>query len=468
MPNAKRPLNLSATQAAGADVSVLEKTSGLAPVLDEFGELDDILGEIASPAPAKLVDPFDDILGDLAEPAPAKGDDLDDILGEIASPAPAKSADPFDDILGELAESVPSKADELDDILGEIATAVPAKPADPFDDILGELAEPVPAKADQLDDILGEIATPAPAKPVDPFDDILGELAEPAPAKADEFDDILGDIASPPPAKAGDDIEDILGEASQPVAVKSAEPKSRKRTKAAPEPEQPEDVSSDLGTIAPSEPETSEPVGDALEAPMLQTVQGGKRKGLLGAFPPKLGGTRQVSRKAYAAMQAAIVVLGLTAAAEAAVILTHPATVLGAVGHGPPPVVKVTVVPVDYSKVDLERYVGKVRSLSEGGRDMLRHAKVRTAIIGLDGGEQLYKDLRAIAARSPAADRMTIRDDRVTIASCDGPACGDRSFRLVYDIRHEQAAVCTTERYPDGSLTAYGYSINGNSLLPHC
>lgn len=394
-------------------MAVLEKTSGATPVFDEFGEIDDILGELAGPAPVKPVDAFDDLLGEITEPSP------------------------------------PAKPDVLDDILGELASPPPVKPVDEFDDILGEIAEASPPKPVDLDDILGEIAGPAPVTPVD------------------EFDDILGEMASPPPARPADDLEDILGEAAAPAPAEAAEPKPRKRAKAASQPAAMDHIDEVQNSPSP-EPETSETALGALEVPAIASAQGGKRRSMLGAFRPNLGGTRQVSRKVHAAMQAAIVVLGLTAAAEAAVILTRPATASGAAGHGPPPVVKVTVIPVDYSKVDLGRYVGKVRTLSEGGRDLLRHPKVRAAIIGLDGGEQLYKDLRAIAAHTPPADRMAIRDDRVTIASCDGGACGDRRFRLVYDIPHEQAAVCTTERYPDGSLASYGYSMSGNSPLPHC
>jgi hypothetical protein len=444
---------LSTTDAAaGAGMAVLEKTSGATPVFDEFGEIDDILGELAGPAPVKPVDAFDDLLGEITEPSPpAKPDVLDDILGELASPPPVKPVDEFDDILGEIAEaSPPPKPDNLDDILGELAAPPPVEPVDEFDDILGEITEASPPpKSNALDDILGELASPPPVKPVD------------------EFDDILGEMASPPPARPADDLEDILGEAAAPAPAEAAEPKPRKRAKAASQPAAADDIDEAQNSPSP-EPESSETALGALEAPAIAAAQGGKRRSILGAFRPNLGGTRQVSRKVHAAMQAAIVVLGLTAAAEAAVILTRPATASGAAGHGPPPVVKVTVIPVDYAKVDLGRYVGKVRTLSEGGRDLLRHPKVRAAIIGLDGGEQLYKDLRAIAAHSPPADRMAIRDDRVTIASCDGGACGDRRFRLVYDIPHEQAAVCTTERYPDGSLASYGYSMSGNSPLPHC
>jgi hypothetical protein len=411
--NAKRPVNLPTTDAtAGPATAVLEKTSGTVPVFDEFGEIDDILGELSGPAPAKPLDEFDDLLDEIAEASPPKPDELDDILGELAGP--------------------PS-----------------VKPVDEFDDLLDEIAEASPPKPDELDDILGELATPVPGTPVD------------------EFDDILSEMANSPPARPADNLEDTLGEAPASAPADAAEPKPRKRAKAASQPAAMEHIH-EAENIPSPEPETSETALGALEAPAIATVRGGKRRSMVGAFRPNLGGTRQVSRKVHAAMQAAIVVLGLTAAAEAAVILTRPATASGAAGHGPPPVVKVTVIPVDYSKVDLGRYVGKVRTLSEGGRDLLRHPKVRAAIIGLDGGEQLYKDLRAIAAHSPPADRMAIRDDRVTIASCDGAACGDRRFRLVYDIPHEQAAVCTTERYADGSLTSYGYSMSGNSLLPHC
>ena len=394
-------------------MSVLEKGQDVLPIRDDFGELDDILGEIAGPPATKVPDPLDEVLSEVAAlPNLEATDDLDSLLSEIAAPAQNGAAGNLDDILDDLV--APSKAEaaaDLDSLLSEIAGPAQSEAASDLDDILNDLAAPAASGAnDGFDDILSELAGPAKADPADGFDDILSELT--GPTIVEEPDDDF-------------------------VAM--------------------------LSEIAPYHP------ADEVDVPIVAKEPGPRAKGgrLLRAFRPSLKGKREISRKAYLGMHGAIAALTLAVIGQAAFILTRPAHAPVKAAHAPPPI-KVTIVPVDYSKVDLDRYIGKVRSLSEGGRDMLRHPRVKSAVLDLDSGEELYKDLRSLAARSPAADRMTIRDNRVTIVSCDGAVCADKSFKLVYDIRDKHAAVCVTKKYLNGSWLSYSYSREGFSEQASC
>lgn len=394
-------------------------------------------------------------------------DELDDILGEIVEPVRAEAPDGLDDILDEIAEPAQSEAlDALDDILGELAEPAPVQPAASLDDLLDEIAEPTKVDtADSLDDLLDEVAEPAKAEAVDGLDDILSELAGPAKVEpADNFDDILSEVAGLAKVEAADNLDDILNEVAEPQKVeKKPSGKRPASAKAASEPEPEDDDLSDmLNEIAASAPV------EAPEPPADEKKPGAKARArrLLGAMVPNLQGKREISRKRYAGLIGATVVLGVAAVGQAAVILTRPAHAPAHAGH--PHVTKVTLVPIDYAKVDLERYIGKTRILKEGGRDMLRHPQVKAAMVQLSSGETLYREILAIAGRSPTADRMTIRDNRVTISSCASPVCTDSGFRLIYDLRAKQAAVCVTEKFTNGVMQSFAQGSDGYREVPGC
>ncbi|MFA7601763.1 MAG: hypothetical protein WCY29_02035 [Novosphingobium sp.] len=386
MSDTKRSKGSSSRRKAGgasvaAAVSVLEKEQELAPVRDEFGDIDDILGELAVPS----------------APAPPTPTGLDDILAEISGTAPAEAADGLDDILNELAPTAGDDGLGLDDVLNEVAGPAPAE-VDSFDDILSEIAGPVQSEPTaNLDDILSEIAGPATATPAE-GEATVDDLAE-------VLDGLAADAAPSPP----DAVPDAAGEAK---------------------------------------------VGFAARVMRLP-----------GAFVPRLDGTRTISRKAHAGLVSAVGLLGLAAAGEAAYIVLRPPTAPAADMRQ---ATLVTVVPVDYSKVDLTRYRDKRRSLAEGGRDMLRNPAIKHAVVGLDNGEKLYDEIRELAQESPAADLVKIGGDRLVIASCDTPVCGDRGFRLVYDLQAESATVCVTQSYRDGALVSYSYGPAGYREQPSC
>jgi hypothetical protein len=179
---------------------------------------------------------------------------------------------------------------------------------------------------------------------------------------------------------------------------------------------------------------------------------------------PSLSGTREISRKGHLALIGLVGLFGLTAAGETAFIVAH------GVGHADakPKRVVVTMVPVDYARIDLERYIGKRRALHEGGRDVLRNGAVKAAVLELVNGEDLYRDIRDIARHSSAADRMTIGDNRLTVASCDTGTCGDKSFLLVYDLVGKHASVCVTEKYLNNAFLSYSYSEEGYNEVAAC
>jgi hypothetical protein len=126
------------------------------------------------------------------------------------------------------------------------------------------------------------------------------------------------------------------------------------------------------------------------------------------------------------------------------------------------------VAPARHADIDLEHYIGKRRVLQQGGREVLRNAAVKTAILELDNGEDLYRDIRAIAQRSPIADRMAIGDNRLTVSSCDTGLCGDKSFRLVYDLVRKHASVCMTQKYLNNSNLTYSYDDTGYGEVARC
>lgn len=433
----------------------------------------------ASPIPGPTVVPvldgldeeFDDLLGEiLAPPQPEPVDDLDDLLGELAEPAEELPADDLDDILGELAApAAAAPAHDLDDILGELAGPAAAEPAtDDLDDILGEIAPPVTAEpADTLDDILGEIAGPAKTEPADDFDDILGEIAGPAKSEpADDFDDILSDIAGP--AKVEASLDDILGEVAPVVAppVAAKAPPKRKQAK-----DETDDLSAMLDEMTPQAPAPAPAPVEEASAEAAKKPGIGAKLGKLGGLVPSLKGTRQISRKSYLGLVGTAALLGLTTIVQTTYILTasHEAPAAGhaAAGHeGQAPAVP--LVPVDYSKMDLTRYRDKVRALGEGGRDMLRNPAIKDAILQLDNGEQLYDELVKLSRLSKAADLVAIGENRLTINSCNFATCSDKSFKLVYDLQHENATVCMTEKYLNGSYLSYNYSPEGYSEVPTC
>jgi hypothetical protein len=292
------------------------------------------------------------------------------------------------------------------------------------------------------------------------IDDILGEIDAPARVEEPDYslEDILGDFDAPPPPATDESLDDFLADLAAPVQAAPAESLDAVPDALAPLPEPAPDSLDGAPDAVDVAPEGVEAGADpAIEVPEISPPK--HRFGLL-----SLSGTRQVSRKAHLALIGLTGLFGLVAAAEAAFIVTHGG------GHGDtrPKRVVVTMAPVDYARIDLGRYVGKRRALREGGRDMLRNGAVKAAVLELDNGEDLYRDLRDIARHSPTADRMTIGGDRLTIVSCDTGVCGDKSFRLVYDLLRKRASVCVTEKYLNDSFLSYSYSEQGYSEVPAC
>ncbi|MCW1428611.1 DUF935 domain-containing protein [Novosphingobium sp. JCM 18896] len=500
--------------------------SAVAPVDD----LDDLLGEIAPPAPAEPIDDLDDLLGEIAPaeaadapveavetvdyvmgkvvpPAPAPVEDLDDLLGEIAPPA-AEPVDALDDLLGEIAPPAAAEpVDALDDLLGEIAPPAAAEPVDVLDDLLGEIAPLAPAEpVDALDDLLGEIAPPAAAEPVASLDDLLGEIAPlAAPEAAESLDDILGELAPLPPAAPVDDLDDLLGELAPlpasadfgeslddllgevaPVVEPAATAKTKAKGGEPSEPVMPEaeapaplsdDFSAMLDEMTAAMPEPVAEEAEPAEAEVAEEGEDGPKKPgivtklralagtavVVAAAPFK--GKREISRMTFAGMIASIGVLGTVVVGQTTYIIARPS---GVVHHAPEPAPARTIVPVDYSKVDMTLYHDKIRSLPEGGRDMLRNPAIKEAVLNLDNGEMLHEELRELAQGNAAADRVDIRDDRVTISSCEGMICPAKSFKLVYRLETEDAVVCISERTGEGLPLSYSYGPDGYHEWPSC
>ena len=415
MSDTKRTKGSSSRRAAGkSDVAVLDKPDAAAATNSVGDDLEDILGALSAPAPA---------------PVPVETTDgLDDILGEIVAPPP------------------PAPTEGLDDLLDEIAGPAPAEAAESLDDILSEIAGPQPVQApESLDDILSELASPA--EPAASLDDILSELAPPAKAASDSLDDIIGEVV--------------------PVAAAGHKPKgSRKRNPKGQEPEPaPAAVADDFSAMldemtAAAAPEVQGDAEAATEKPGIAA----RVRNLGGALTAPFKGTREISRKAHFGLLATIGVLASAVVGQATYIIARPA----GTGHAREPAPAITVVPVDYSKVDLTLYHDKVRALPEGGRDLLRNPAIKKAVLYLDGGDALYREIGKLAQHSAAARRADIRNDRVTITSCDTPLCGDKSFKLVYHLQSKSAEVCMTEKYVNGTNLSYSFGPEGYSEPPSC
>jgi len=89
-------------------------------------------------------------------------------------------------------------------------------------------------------------------------------------------------------------------------------------------------------------------------------------------------------------------------------------------------------------------------------------------VLQLDNGEQIYDELVKLSRLSKTADLVAIGDNRLTITSCNFATCSDKSFKLVYDLQHERATVCMTEKYLNGSYLSYAYGPDGYSEVPSC
>lgn len=307
----------------------------------------------------------------------------------------------------------------------------------------------------EIDDILGEIGVPAWIEGADG----LSAIAEPAYS----LEDILGDFDALEPAVTDDGVDDILSEIGAPVQAEPAESLDDIPSASAPLSAQAADAPDEvLDAVDATPPEAQANAVSATD--QTEAVQTKRRAALPKLGLPSLGGTHQISRKAHLTLIGLTGLFGLTTAAETAFIVVHQ---VGKSDANPKALV-VTMAPVDYAHIDLKRYIGKRRALQEGGRDVLRNGAVKSAILDLDSGEDLYRDIRAIARRSPVADHMTIGGDRLLVASCDIGVCGDKSFRLVYDLVRQRASVCITEKYLNNSSLSYSYSEEGFSEVPGC
>jgi hypothetical protein len=343
---------------------------------------------------------------------------------------------------------------EIDDILGEISAPVKVEaedePAYSLDEILGEFDAPTQgAKGNSLDDVVDEIV-PRPVKPRDHLDDNPGGIAAPVKAGPSALPDALqGKFAQPSRDGTVECLEDLVGAIAPVAEAKPAKGCLGTFARLATIPEAADGLPGALGDVVSAGPVAAE-----------------RRRLAFFKIPdlPGLSATRQISRKTYLGMVGLIGLLGIIAVAETAFILIH------GVGQAEtkPKTVVVTMAPVNYAHIDLQRYMGKRRALHEGGREVLRNEAVKEAILELENGEELYRDVRAIARRSPAADRMTIADDLVTVVSCENGACGDRSFRLVYDLVRKHASICMTEKYLNNSTLSYSYSEAGYSEVKSC
>ena len=89
-------------------------------------------------------------------------------------------------------------------------------------------------------------------------------------------------------------------------------------------------------------------------------------------------------------------------------------------------------------------------------------------MLQLDNGEEIYDELVKLSRLSKAADLVAIGENRLTINSCNLGTCADKSFKLVYDLQHENATVCMTEKYLNGSYLSYSYGPDGYSEVPSC
>lgn len=314
-----------------------------------------------------------------------------------------------------------------------------------------------------LDDT-GDVAVlehaPAANDTSDDLDDLLGELPG-QDAELDELDELLAEMGGLcEPGQIDDDLDDFddgLSEVSEPV------PANVSGGKVAPPAKGRAPVEAEGAAEPESEPEVAAEQPEPVEA--RQAKRGFMAKLPKISLKPQLAGTREISRKAHAGLVALTAVFGVTAVGEAIYILMRPA-------HAPAAHVvrhtKVTLIPVDYAKVDLTRYRDKTRMLGEGGRELLRNPAVKTAVLNLDNGERLYDDLRKMAQGNPVANHIAIRDNRVIIVSCNGPVCGDKSFKLIYHIEREDAAVCITEKYLNGAFLSYRYGADGYTEQPNC
>jgi hypothetical protein len=354
----------------------------------------------------------------------------------------------------------PTKSDSLSGTKRTKRSAARAEAGDDVAVLDPAAARVVPVVADTFEDddgLLGEIvgpATPAPAGSLetasdeldleDPDEDILGALAEPPIAAVDDLDDIFADMVPPSGTEQSGASRAISPPSPEPVEVLvEADSPGSTLPEAAVE-------------GGPSHPEAGKS-GVAV-----------KRHRLGGRFLPRLAGTREISRKAYAGGLGLIVLLTIVSVGQAALILAGPASATGH-GHGVPvPAAVAAPLPIDYATVDLERFIDKSRSLPEGGRQILRNPAVKEAIVELDSGEQLYQQIQSLASLSPTADLATIRNNRVRISSCNAADCGDKAFQLTYDIGRGSAVACVTEKYLNGAFVSYRYGPEGYEEVPHC
>jgi hypothetical protein len=328
------------------------------------------------------------------------------------------------------------------------STRVVPVSVDAFDDddgLLGEIVGPeVPTSGSAFE------LVPDDPDPVEPLEDLLGALAEAEDEAGVDLDDILEDTAAP----LAPELDTLLEEQSgAPPGGVTPDPSAALAPAEIDAPAAP-------GPAAPGQQGADAAIAARLIAPKLRKRSGG--------LMPRLSGTREISHKAYAGGLAGIVLLTCVSVGQAAIILARPVPTGGPIHHASSPVPVPAVLPINYATVDLERFIDKTRSLSEGGRQILRNPVVKEAIVGLDGGEQLYRQIETLAAESDAADRATIRHNRVHINSCDAADCGDRAFQLTYDIERKSAVACLTEKYLNGAFVSSRYSPDGYQEVPHC
>lgn len=174
---------------------------------------------------------IDDLIGDLADPAPpAPEADLDALLDALADPAPEPAATPaappvaatggdsdLDALLDALVDPAPepvvvaaAQDDTLDALLADLDPPPPADPAPDLDDLLDDLIGEAP---DPLDDLIGDLDAPEPEP-----------LPIPAPAR-DDLADLVADAPPEPPAPAA---SPVAPDEVAPVAAAPA-PVARKR-----------------------------------------------------------------------------------------------------------------------------------------------------------------------------------------------------------------------------------------------
>lgn len=262
-----------------------------APAAAPVDDLDALLSDLGSPAPAKTPAPKKVAAAPAAAPKktapPASGgNDLDDLLKDLSGPpkaapaktgAPPKTAAPAPAKVAAAPAAAPKKAappvDDLDALMADLGSPAPKKPANP------PAKTTAPAKkADDLEALMADLQTPTAAAKKAPA---------PAPAPKDELDDMMAVLQGKPAAgaaaapKKGDaDLDDLMSSLQSGNGAAGAGARSRLNTIVPPAAGQKKDDLDDLMS--------SLAAGSATRSPVTSpTVQRAAVGGPTGPVPPR-------------------------------------------------------------------------------------------------------------------------------------------------------------------------------------